>query len=47
LRRWGAEDLGVYARICDDANIMRYLPGTMTREQTEEQMTRFVRRWEE
>ena len=47
LRRWREEDLEPYARICADAEVMRYLPGTMTREQSEEQAARFVRHWEE
>ena len=46
LRQWRTEDLEPYARICADAEVMRYLPSTMTREQSEEQVARFVRHWE-
>ena len=47
LRRWREEDLDAYARLCADPEVMRYLSGTMTREQMEEQMARFVHYWEE
>ena len=51
LRRWREEDLGAYARICADAEVMRYLMGgggsPITREQSEEQFESFVRHWEE
>ena len=36
------EGLGAYARICAHPEPVRYLPGTMTPEQTEEQMARFA-----
>ena len=47
LRMWRDEDLDAYARMCADPEVMRHLSGPMTREQSEEQMARFVRRWEE
>ncbi len=47
LCRLRVEHLGAYACICGDPKIMRYLSGTMTREQAEEQMTGFVCRREE
>lgn len=47
LRRWRHEDFGAYARICADPEVMRYLPGPMTREQSEEQVAGFVRHWKE
>ena len=47
LRQWRDEGLDSYTRICADPELMRYLPGTMTREQSEEQVARFVRHWEE
>ena len=43
----GEEGLGAYARICAYPEAMWYLPGTMTPEQTEEQMARFGRHREE
>lgn len=51
LRRWREEDLEPYARICADPEVMRYMTGggdaAFTREQSEEQVERFIRRWEE
>jgi RimJ/RimL family protein N-acetyltransferase len=49
LRRWRDEDLDAYARICADPEVMRYIGGgaTLTREQSEEQVSRFVRHWDE
>jgi RimJ/RimL family protein N-acetyltransferase len=47
LRRWREEDLGSYARICSDQEVMRYVTGPLTREQSEEQIARFIRHWEE
>ncbi len=47
LRMWRDEDLDAYARMCADSEVMRHLSGPMTREQSEEQVARFVRRWEE
>jgi RimJ/RimL family protein N-acetyltransferase len=38
LRRWRNEDLASYARICADPEVMRYLSGTMTRDQAAQQM---------
>ncbi|MDQ3892215.1 MAG: hypothetical protein M3274_04885 [Actinomycetota bacterium] len=43
----GEKGFGAYARICAHPEPMRYLPGTMTPEQTEEQMARFGRHREE
>ena len=47
LRMWRDGDLGAYARICADGEVMRHLPGRMTRRESEEQVARFVRHWEE
>lgn len=49
LRSWRQEDLGPYARMCADPEIMRYIGGAspLSREQSEEQVARFVRHWEE
>jgi RimJ/RimL family protein N-acetyltransferase len=47
LRTWREDDLAPYARICADPKVMRYLSGPMTREQSEEQVSKFVRHWEE
>ncbi len=47
LRMWRGEDLAAYARMCADPEVMRHLSGVMTREQSDEQVARFVRHWEE
>lgn len=48
VRRWRGDDLDAYARICADPEIMRYVTGVpQTREQSETQIPRFVRHWEE
>ncbi|MBA2442318.1 MAG: GNAT family N-acetyltransferase [Rubrobacter sp.] len=47
LRPWREEDLNPYARMCADPEVMRYLPGTLTREESMRQIERFVRHWEE
>src|SRR5215210_3304085 len=47
LRTWREDDLDPYARICADPEVMRYLSGPMTREQSEQQISEFVRHWEE
>jgi RimJ/RimL family protein N-acetyltransferase len=47
LRRWREGDLGAYARICADPEVMRYLPATLGLEESVEQMAGFVRHWEE
>ena len=47
LRSWRNEDLAPYALICADPEVMRYLSGTMTRDQAVEQMERWMRHWEE
>src|SRR5918998_2114503 len=47
LRRWRDEDLDTYARICADPEVVRYVTGPLTHEQSEEPMARFVRHWEE
>jgi RimJ/RimL family protein N-acetyltransferase len=47
LRQWREEDLDPYARICADPEVMRYLPGILTREESAKQIERFVRHWEE
>ncbi len=48
LRRWQEEDLEPYARICADPEVMRYMGREpMSGEQSEEQVARFIRHWEE
>jgi RimJ/RimL family protein N-acetyltransferase len=49
LRRWRDEDLEPYARICADAEVMRYIGSgaPLTREESEAQVSWFVRHWEE
>jgi RimJ/RimL family protein N-acetyltransferase len=48
LRRWRGEDLDAYARICADAEVMRYLGGTpYTRQQSAQQMRGFMDHWDE
>ena len=47
LRQWREGDLEAYARICADTEVMRYLPATLSREKSLEQMAGFVRHWEE
>ena len=46
LRRWREGDLDAYARICADPEVMRYLPATLGREESAEQMAWFERHWE-
>jgi RimJ/RimL family protein N-acetyltransferase len=49
LRGWRSKDLSPYARLCADAEVMRYIGGgsTLTREESGAQISRFVRHWEE
>jgi RimJ/RimL family protein N-acetyltransferase len=47
LRRWREGDLDAYARICADPEVMRYLPATLGREESAEQMAWFEQHWEE
>ena len=47
LRQWREGDLEAYARICADTEVMRYLPATLSREESVGQMAGFVRHWEE
>jgi RimJ/RimL family protein N-acetyltransferase len=49
LRQWRDDDVEPYARICADAEVMRYIGGgaALTREQSEAQISDFVRHWEE
>ncbi|CAA9459135.1 MAG: Acetyltransferase, GNAT family [uncultured Rubrobacteraceae bacterium] len=47
LRPWREGDLDAYAHMCADPEVMRYMPGVMTREQAAEQIARFVRHFEE
>ena len=47
LREWRESDLDPYARMCSDPEVMRYLPGVLDREGSEEQISGFVRHWEE
>jgi RimJ/RimL family protein N-acetyltransferase len=47
LRPWRQEDLDPYARICADPEVTRYVSGPLSRQESEEQVSRFVRHWEE
>ena len=49
LRGWRVEDLEPYARICADPEVMHFIGNgtTLTRKQSEEQVSRFVRHWED
>jgi RimJ/RimL family protein N-acetyltransferase len=49
LRGWGEEDVEPYARMCADPEVMRFIGdgSTLNREQSGEQVSRFVRHWEE
>jgi len=49
LRGWRDEDLEPYVRICADPGVMRFIGNgtTLTRKQSEEQVSRFVRHWED
>ena len=47
LRPWRREDLGPYAHMCADPEVMRYMPTTMSWEESALQLARFVRHWEE
>ena len=47
LRPWRKEDLDAYARICADPEVTRYVSGPLSRQESEEQGSRFVRHWEE
>jgi len=46
LRRWRDADLGPYARICADPEVMRYLGGPRSREDCKQQLARFAAHWE-
>ena len=47
LRRWRDDDLDAYARICADPEVMRYMGGPLTRDETERRIEKIVRGWEE
>ena len=47
LRRWREDDLDAYARICADPEVMRYMGGPLTRDETERRIEKIVRGWEE
>lgn len=49
LRGWRDEDLGPYARLCADPEVMRYIGdgSTLAPGQSERQISCFVRHWEE
>lgn len=49
LRGWRDEDLEPYARMCADPEVMRFIGAgsTLSRDQAGEQVSRFVRDWEE
>ena len=46
MRPWSEEDLDPYARICADPQVTRYLTrGRLSPQQSEEQVSGFVRHW--
>lgn len=49
LRGWREGDLEPYARMCADPEVMRFIGGgaTLTRDGSGEQVSRFVRHWDE
>ena len=49
LRGWREGDLEPYARMCADPEVMRFIGSGLTlgREQSAEQVSRFLRHWEE
>jgi RimJ/RimL family protein N-acetyltransferase len=49
LRGWRDEDLEPYARLCADPDVMRFIGdgSTLTRERSEEQVSRFIGHWDE
>ena len=49
LRGWRDEDLEPYARLCADPGVMRFIGNgsTLSREQSEEQISHFVDHWKE
>ena len=47
LRPWRAEDLDPYARMCADPDVMSYMPKTMSREESSQQLSGFVSHWHE
>jgi RimJ/RimL family protein N-acetyltransferase len=46
LRPWRAEDLDPYARMCADSDVMRYMPKTMSREESSQQLSGFINHWQ-
>ena len=47
LRPWRAEDLDPYAHMCADPVVMSYMPKTMSREESSQQLSQFIRHWQE
>ena len=49
LRGWRDGDVEPYARMCADPEVMQFIGSgsALNREQSEEQVSRFVRHWEE
>jgi RimJ/RimL family protein N-acetyltransferase len=49
LRGWRDADVEPYARMCNDLEVMRFIGdgSTLTREQSDGQISRFVRHWDE
>ena len=49
LRGWREEDVGPYARLCADPEVMRFIGAgsTLTLEQSREQVSRFIWHWDE
>ena len=36
-----------YARMCADSDVMRYMPKTMTREESSQQVSQFISHWQQ
>ena len=47
LRQRREENLDTYTRICAGPEVVRHFPYVLTREESEAQVARFVRHWEE
>lgn len=47
LREWREGDRELYARMCADPEVMRYLPKALTREESDAQIDRFICHWNE
>lgn len=47
LRAWRDEDREPYARMCADPEVMRYLPAVLAPKESDAQIDRFIRHWNE